>query len=407
MKKTLIISLVVIILGILVFSFINRKGSIEGLIVDSNDSNSFLSAVQIIIDENKPVENNSLTGTFLLDNLKAGKHILVFKRENYREKIQEIDLKAGEKLQITVQMKARPNVVIQPKMTAVVSNTSSNNISIIDPVDKILLKEIIVGQKPIDILAIPEKGKIYTANLNDDTISVVDMKQNSEVKKIKLDDKAQPTKLAISNSKNQLYVLSRNLAQIYTINTDTDTLEKTPIKVHEYVIDFVVDKSTGNFAVLSNGYVQIMSGSSIVKAYKFKTPDFYDRIYFNGASNYAYITHSNKNFIIFVDLNNDAETTINLNHKPNVVLENPKYASVYVLSYDGLTILDSMNREVRKENLPIKGVNGINMKLSKDGDMILIVNHNTNNISIFDCKKESILPETIDVGQNPRGIDIW
>jgi len=90
-----------------------------------------------------------------------------------------------------------------------------------------------------------------------------------------------------------------------------------------------------------------------------------------------------------------------------VVLENPKYASVYVLSYDGLTILDSMNREVRKENLPIKGVNGINMKLSKDGDMILIVNHNTNNISIFDCKKESILPETIDVGQNPRGIDIW
>jgi len=407
MKKTLIISLVVIILAVLVFSFLNRKGTIQGLVVDANDTNSFLSAVQIIIDEQKPIENNSLTGTFIFDKIKSGKHTLIFKRENYRDKIQEVELKAGQTIELTIQMSPHKNAVIEPKMTAVVANLTGNNISIIDPNDKILLKSIVVGQKPIDVLAVPEKGKIYTANLNDETISVVDMKQSNEIKKIQLEEKSQPTKLGISNSKTKLYVLSKNLAKIFVINTDTDTLEQDSIAVHEYVDDFVLDKSTGNFAVLSNGYIHIINGSAITKTYKFKTPDFYEKIYYNGSSNSAYVTHSNKNFMIYVDLNNDTETTINLNQKPTAIVENTSKNSLYILSYDGLTILDSFSREIRKEKLAIKGVNGINMKLSKDGSMILIVNHNTSNVSIFDCKTETILPQVIEVGQNPKGIDIW
>jgi hypothetical protein len=189
-KKSINInSLMLIIListGLFIFiliNLINNYGTISGKIVDSNNQNIFLSNVTVSVDNQEISENNSETGTFNFRELKPGKHILSFKRENYNPIKQVIELKARKKLNLLIPMilSDKPK---SPYYIAI-ANSGDNNISILESGQKKLISKINTGIKPYDIISISEKNKIYTTNLSDNSVSVIDGEKKKRNKKNK------------------------------------------------------------------------------------------------------------------------------------------------------------------------------------------------------------------------------
>ena len=100
----LIISSLIFIVAFFLL-FLTRSGDIIGTIVDNYDTSASLSGVKIQIDDNdKQIENNSLTGSFLLQGIKPGQHKLTFKKSGYQKYDETINLKAGETLKLVIKL---------------------------------------------------------------------------------------------------------------------------------------------------------------------------------------------------------------------------------------------------------------------------------------------------------------
>ena len=203
-----------------------------------------------------------------------------------------------------------------------IANTDSNSISVIDDKDFAIIEDISVGEKPTDIQIDKENLKLFVANGNCYTINILDLESESMASII---IGKQPTKMIIEGKK--LFVLS------YINNGVTNFSNLSELRIDDYqtkmsidlkgIFDNFIKIKHDNIFYLSNaedGYiyrVSIDKDISISKVYLGGMPS---TMKWDG-ENKIYITNIFNNEISIMDiLTNRIIKTLKVGKEPNGIL---------------------------------------------------------------------------------------
>ncbi len=100
--------------------------------------------------------------------------------------------------------------------TLVSVNHSSNTVSIIDAISRIVLRKIRVGEKPTSAVVDPSGFRAYIMNSRSNTVSVVDLTQRTLTATISVE--GSPLRGAFNRAGDRLYVVSRNSPNLSVID---------------------------------------------------------------------------------------------------------------------------------------------------------------------------------------------
>lgn len=99
---------------------------------------------------------------------------------------------------------AYPNDVAEYENSFIITCGESNSVIVYDVDRERINFNIPVGIFPHNIELYKERNLAFVANMGDDSISVIDLKGNEEIKKITVENT--PIKISLSNNKHYLYV---------------------------------------------------------------------------------------------------------------------------------------------------------------------------------------------------------
>ncbi len=400
-KKILINSVITITcICLLIFFFKNRSGQIVGFVIDSS-SNTPLSGILITMDENKSFESNNVSGGFLIQDIKPGEHTLKFKGKGFEEQTIKVKIKSGQKIEQKVILFTEEQQVNINDYEVFVANSGSDSISAINLKNKHLSKSISVGKTPNSIISIKNKYKIYTANIGDDSISIVSLNSFQEIKRIQLERLSGPFKLAVSPANDKLYILNKNKPLISIINTNDDIMFESVINLQQSAKDLKIDPASGNIIVYSNNSISILSNSgNLINTFRVNNATG-ENMFFSSQKNSIFL--NGRGNIIQVNISTGETKLYPVNTTPSALVVNNN--NLYSAFSNSITIIDISNGNIKKENIFSGGKQINQLKLSSDGSRIYISHYDSNNISIFDCNTEEILPELISVGSKPKSLD--
>lgn len=388
----LILSPLLLLVIYLIFNTFNN-GNIQGIIVDSSDSTTLLTGTKINLDNKQDFINNDLTGTFNINNIKTGEHIINVSREGYQPYTQKISLGMGENLKLNIKLlksesTAKDNIKIacttlNNNSVAIINTSGNNNI-------------IETGERPLNVIYSNSKQKIYSQSISEGFITVIDEVTNSKIKDIKFDQKYQIKKIALSSSGDKLYAYAIEANKIYIIDTATDNIISS-IDLSPITIDFSIDDVTGNVYVIRTEGINVYSSSGgLISTHNFTKPDFFSKILV--INNKAFLSHSTNNFILEVDLVTNNESNISTNGTIKDIINDSQ--NVYVLLDSGMSIIP-VNNVQNVKNVSTNNVDNSVMSLSKDKSKIYIADK-SEVIQIFDIANQSISSEKIKAKSNIR-----
>ncbi|MBC7473365.1 MAG: hypothetical protein H7263_03665, partial [Candidatus Sericytochromatia bacterium] len=282
---------------------------------------------------------------------------------------------------------------------------SGSSISIIDPLDNQKPQIVANGNKPWDIITVPEFNKMYISNFGDSTILVIDLKSLKVIKEINFDKTALITKLGISPAKDKIYVLNFGLNKISSVSTATDEINTNEIKLNNSARTFIVDNLGRLLLFNASGLVIQTDSGSVINSLDFKISFSYDKAIYSKQTNTLLLVPSSGNNLASYDLSSDKATEIQL--KENIVSAafNPSGDKIYALSASSLSILESGTMKVLRENIPINTTGANNMIFSPDGRRLFITSGS--NVSIFDINNESMISEHLELNGPADNIIAW
>lgn len=183
-----------------------------------------------------------------------------------------------------------------------VLNCDSNSLTIVNEKTKELLEEIYLGEKPTDLQIDKTENKLYIANSNRNSITILDLKDLT-LENIKLD--SQPIRIIIE--KEEIYILSylnngvTNYSAISTINKTLNRINSKNIK--GIFIDIVrVEDDSFLLSNPEDGYIyKFNNDNGELKRYIF-LGGMPNRIVFDSDRNYLYVTDLLNNYVLFIDL---------------------------------------------------------------------------------------------------------
>lgn len=135
----------------------------------------------------------------------------------------------NNKLIKKVQVGKHPSriAVTSDKKYVMITNTESNNISVIDAENYTILQSISVGREPEGLCVSKNGNYSYVANTGEDTISVVDMNTFKSIKKIRVG--RYPVDILMNkDSGNVMVTLSKEKA-VALVNPHTEDIEKVDL----------------------------------------------------------------------------------------------------------------------------------------------------------------------------------
>jgi YVTN family beta-propeller protein len=347
------------------------------------------------------------------------------------------------------------DIAVSPTMNKiyVIHQSPSHSVSVIDGNNnhQILQKNIFVGKDPYDLAINDDTKKVYVANYNSGTVSVIDGEKYELLKHIDVTDK--PLSVSVNQNTSKVYVTheSSNILSIIdetkdnittislsSISDDININSKTskvyvshPANNTISVIDGITDKmikeidagktpirididENGTVFVVNLGSdsVSVIDGTNdtIIKTLKIPSDRPYD-VEFNSKINSAYVTNvgnGSSSTINVIKYDDDSHLNyIPVGNKPVDIDVNPETNMTYVVNYDSdsLSVINSTNEveeiDVRADKPLSVGVNPITNKI--------YVSHQSPSpsVSVIDGNNNhQILQENITVGKDPLDIAV-
>ncbi|MDO5515905.1 MAG: YncE family protein [Clostridium sp.] len=122
---------------------------------------------------------------------------------NYNNSISIIDSESFKEVK-NLYIGAHPNDISINDETVYVTCGESDSLIAYDLISEGIDFEIPTGRFPHDIILYKEKNILFVSNMGDDSISVVEIEKNREIKKIIVENT--PLKITVSNNRKYLYV---------------------------------------------------------------------------------------------------------------------------------------------------------------------------------------------------------
>ncbi len=391
----------IICIFIILTVFKSQPSSIIGKVVDNKDQNTLLNGVTISVNDKETFENNS-TGGFIIQNLKAGKNKISFKKTGYLPFTDTIEVKRAEEVKITVKLTPEKADTVFKGSNIIVANSKGNSISITN-LNNRTTDSITVGQNPTSVVAINEKKKIYVANTLESTIYVIDFNIRNIINKIQLPEHSEPIKLVLSSSRDKVYVLNSHLSSILVINTSTDS-QTNEIKISRNNIkDIAINPTSGSLILLTNDGLVEINGDDINSAKNIPFENISPGQQLIIVSNNAYIINYSNNEIIKADLGSGTFSRFKVNNTPISIAVNSVGNYIYYATNNSISVMDSSTGSILKENINFE--NKISkIIMSNDNSKLFILSDAQGNISFLDTSKNEINNEKYLVGAEPKDI---
>jgi YVTN family beta-propeller protein len=245
-------------------------------------------------------------------------------------------------------------------------------------------------------------GSIYVQNTNSNNISVVDPATKTVVKNVTLG--SAPQHIELSEDQETLYILTtdRDSATIYKLNTTSNELMNDRISV---------PFSARNFAIFNDTiYLSNMEDGKVLRMNSNGTP----RSEFNIASQAHSLEVRPDGKVLYVTRSGGAISVVDL--EQNVLIKEINSSSIgHSISFDrsgarafivndendSVSVIDSQKHDMIKTI--IVGDNPKTVRLNPDETLAYITNRDSNTVSILDARSMEVLDE-IPAGKGPYGV---
>jgi len=247
---------------------------------------------------------------------------------------------------------------------AYVTNQLADNVSVINAINDDVITQISVGRKPTGIATNPKNDEVYVANRFDDTITIIDGIHFQKSEPIKVGNS--PVDLVASSDGKKLYVVNELDNTISVVNIEGGS-EETTIQVGQQPQAIAINPNEPMLYVANERSDSI----SVVHATLETEIDVISGVIGPTAlaispnGTYLYVANTRGNNISVIDTgNNENISTIETGISPR-----------------GVAVVDIDDKE-----------------------LVFVVNHNDNNITLIDFPRSDFQPLSIPVGAFPIGI---
>lgn len=244
-----------------------------------------------------------------------------------------------------------------------VVNKAGETISIVNARTLAVERSIPTGRNPHELAVAPDGSKIYVGNVAENSVSVIDLKTNSEKRKITNPDFNSPHGIAFTPDSRRAVVTSERAKKIVVIDATTDQVIRA--------ID--TDQGGTHMALI------------------------------NKAGTWAYFTNRESNTVSFLDLNNyRIAANVPVGQGAEGFALSPDEKEIWAGNRnDGtLSVIDIASR---KTVATIPAAAPIRVAFTADGRHVLVPNGGASEVNVFDAVTRRKI-KTIDVGQRPAGV---
>lgn len=249
-----------------------------------------------------------------------------------------------------------------------VANVYDGNVSVIDTITNTVTSNVSVGNVPIGITITPDGKKLYVASLYDH-VSVIDTATNNIIATVPVAPNCYPHGIAVTPDGTKVYVANTNTNNITVINTTTNNIAATVNGGMGLPLGFAVAPNKTTIYVACNLGRNVVAINTITDTVDWSATSTMipDEYYPNGIA----ITPDGKK--LYVTASNATE-----------------YGAVYVID----TINNTFIATVPVGSIP-QGVS-----VTPDGTKVYVVNTNDNNVSVINTTTNTVT-STVPVGNGP------
>jgi YVTN family beta-propeller protein len=244
-----------------------------------------------------------------------------------------------------------------------VVNKAGETISIVNARTLAVEHSIATGRNPHELAVAPDGSKIYVGNVAENTVSVIDLKTNREIRKIVTPDFKSPHGIAFTPDSRRAVVTSEGAKKIVIIDATTDQVIRA--------ID--TDQGGTHMALV------------------------------NKAGTLAYFTNRESNTVSFLDLSNyRIVANVPVGQGAEGFALSPDEKEIWAGNRnDGtLSIIDIPRRQT-VATIPADAP--IRVAFTPDGKHVLVPNGGASEVNVFDVVTRRKI-KAIDVGRSPAGV---
>ncbi len=280
-----------------------------------------------------------------------------------------------------------------------VANYNSASVSVIDGVTNQLITNVPVGANPYDLCLNTVNGRVYVSNYGAGTVTVIDGATNEVVTTINVGNF--PQAMCFNPTTNQLYVANYRNAMLTVVDGATNSVITT-VPVDSSPIALVYNPNYNKIycANFARNNVTVIDGTSNNVITTLGVDIQPCALVVDGAGNVAVANRLLGKLTVINGQNEGVITTINVGTEPWALAHNPTERRIYVAN-SGSNNIGVVNTQ---NYLLVGGINvGIHPRsLAWAGwvNKLYCANYDANSVSLIDCANNSVL-RTLTVGDNP------
>lgn len=288
-----------------------------------------------------------------------------------------------------------------------VTQERSDNVTVINRNTDQIVSSIAVGRKPRGIAIHSGINRVYVANSEEDTISIIDTQTNRVLNKINTRLASQPEDIAVSND-GRIVIVTYFTTNEVSIREATTLRELATISVDKGPIKAAIDPR-GNKAFISNYYSNTVSVIDLSLLKVISTIPVESKpigLAFNARANRLYVVNSGASNISVID-------TAGLNVIGKINIGTGGYGILADSFGDRIFVTRSTTGQFFFVNAPVNTITKIiqlereptHMDIDPDGKKIYVLNQGSNSISVIN-KILGVVEKRIGVGEGPYDIAI-
>jgi gliding motility-associated-like protein len=283
---------------------------------------------------------------------------------------------------------------------AYVANYISNNVSVINTTNNVVLSTIPVGTSPSGVSVSPDGSQVYITNQLSNTVSVINTATNAVTSTITVGNR--PEGLAVSPDGSRVYVANSVDGTVSVINTPTNSVIAT-ITVGSSPKGVCVSLD-GSLVYVTNAVSNTVSvintaSNTLLSAIMVGSAPFGITMSPNGSTLYVANFSSNTVSVINTTTNNII-STISVGSNPSGVSVSPDGSEVYVANITDNTVSVINTTTNTVVSTIAVGTAPTGISVSSDGSKVYVTNQFSNNVSVINTATNKVIA-TIPVGNSP------
>lgn len=284
---------------------------------------------------------------------------------------------------------------------AYISNSASNNVSVIDVATNAIVATITVGANPTGIAVSFDGTRVFVANTDSNNVSVIDTATNAVIASPTVGNT--PGATAVNRAGTRVYVANAGSNSVSVIDTATNSaIAMLPVGIGPNGIAvnpagtrvYVANRGSNSVSVIDATNNTVIAPGLPVGLRP-------TGIAINRDGSRLYVSNDDSNSVSVIDTSsNSVIATIAVGDSPTGIALSPDSARAYVANFDSnsLSVIDTTSNAVLF-TLNTGGVNPIGVAVTPDGARVYVANRTSGGVSVIDTLSNAV--SFIAVGLQP------